>query len=283
MIRRTSLGAIVIGLLCLIAFNSATNAQTPTAPTNFKALRQQDNSIIVTWTTTNEARTQSFYLWRGETADGDFDDLMQFSPRGTATTGFTYEYRDTDIEANKIYWYRLEEILDDNTPVIHGPILEGLNLTPIPGLTAAITPTVVITPLLTLEPPPIAATPPFTIPLPATPSQPIPPATTSEPPPASPLPPQPGADVFISPLGTPTSALAIPLPLPVFTAEPSPPAEAPTPISLNFPKPPDASPPDASSKTYLLVLGIAALIVASGAGLLAWRLWQSTYADQTSS
>ncbi|MCL4868931.1 MAG: hypothetical protein KJ063_08190 [Anaerolineae bacterium] len=68
--------------------------------------------IEFTWQTESEFQTAGYYVYRSDAPDGPYqrlnDTLIQTV--SDAFTGGSYSYIDTDIEVNKIYYYRLEEV-----------------------------------------------------------------------------------------------------------------------------------------------------------------------------
>ena len=91
----------------------------------FKAVESQAKNVItVQWETATEKDTLGFHLWRGESRDGVYtrltDDLT--AAKGGDTWGAAYIYDDFDVSADKTYWYKLEEIEDNETHNFYGPV-----------------------------------------------------------------------------------------------------------------------------------------------------------------
>ena len=72
----------------------------------------KDGAVIVNWTTASEMDNAGFNLLRRETKTGDF---LKVNPAlilgaGTTAEGQRYTYRDTTVQRNVPYHYRLEEV-----------------------------------------------------------------------------------------------------------------------------------------------------------------------------
>ncbi len=88
------------------------------------ALQPATPAVIVEWTTETEVNVAGFNLYRGESPDGPFerinDRLIPGSP--DPLLGGHYVYTDTEVEAGKTYFYKLEDVELDGTSTFHGPI-----------------------------------------------------------------------------------------------------------------------------------------------------------------
>lgn len=70
-----------------------------------------DTKVILRWETGSEVGNIGFYVYRSETADGQFEKISKLiDGAGNSPIGSTYEYLDKNIEPNKTYFYYLEDI-----------------------------------------------------------------------------------------------------------------------------------------------------------------------------
>lgn len=95
-------------------------------------------TIEIAWVTATEFETAGFNVWRSDSPQGVFnkvnDQLIPASP--DAATGAEYRFVDEEIDRNKTYFYRLEDVAFDNRTVQHeiisasatgtSPVLLGL-------------------------------------------------------------------------------------------------------------------------------------------------------------
>jgi hypothetical protein len=82
------------------------------------ARAQADGTILVEWETATELNTLSFCLYRDLTASGPWTEdkiVDEQAAQGDSTTGATYTFVDSDVEAGTTYYYLLEEIDADGT------------------------------------------------------------------------------------------------------------------------------------------------------------------------
>ena len=92
----------------------------------FEASCQDDGTILVVWETSSEFQSTAYFLYRAESPDGPWEDYIDFEP----ATGFedipaAYSFTDDEVSRNVTYYYRLEEIADDNSSTFFGPIIAG--------------------------------------------------------------------------------------------------------------------------------------------------------------
>jgi hypothetical protein len=90
----------------------------------FEARWQDDGTILVVWETSSELQSTAYFLYRAESPDGPWEDYIAFEP----ATGFegipaAYSFRDDEVSRNVTYYYRLEEIADDNSSQFFGPFV----------------------------------------------------------------------------------------------------------------------------------------------------------------
>jgi hypothetical protein len=89
----------------------------------FRAVRQSDGTVQVTWETYSEPDLAAFFVYRAESPDGPWGDYINFQPAsGNPLTGATYSFVDSGVTWNAAHWYRLEEVDDGGNSVFYGPI-----------------------------------------------------------------------------------------------------------------------------------------------------------------
>ncbi|NOZ06357.1 MAG: lamin tail domain-containing protein [Chloroflexi bacterium] len=103
---------------------------TPVLLRSFRAARQGD-SVEVRWTTTSEAQTLGFRLWRGPAGVN----VEAFAPVGDglipahtpgSPAGSTYRFVDMGVPSPAGLQYRLEELLLDGSSLWYGPVEAGV-------------------------------------------------------------------------------------------------------------------------------------------------------------
>jgi hypothetical protein len=80
--------------------------------------------VRLTWQTETESNAFGFYIHRADSPDGAMRKLNPQSPvhaAGTTTIPQRYRYYDLDVDAGKIYYYKLEQVdLDGASQFIIG-------------------------------------------------------------------------------------------------------------------------------------------------------------------
>lgn len=92
-------------------------------------LNLEKANVIVEWTTASELNTVGFYLLRGETSAGPFEQVNDelIPATSDSLTGSSYSYEDTGVTAGITYYYMLEEIENTGSTNQHGPIVVEAN------------------------------------------------------------------------------------------------------------------------------------------------------------
>ncbi len=82
-------------------------------------------NVIVEWTTASELDTVGFYLLRGETPAGPFEQVNNelIPATSDSLTGSSYSYEDQGVTAGVTYFYMLEDIENTGNSNQHGPIV----------------------------------------------------------------------------------------------------------------------------------------------------------------
>ena len=100
------------------------NTPTAVARARFEAT-PQDTAILVAWETAAELDNAGFNLYRSETAGGPYtrlnDTLIPPQFPGEVLGG-DYEWLDTDVLPNTVYYYKLEDLDVKGVSTFHGPI-----------------------------------------------------------------------------------------------------------------------------------------------------------------
>ena len=82
----------------------------PVQLSRFRADRT-DAGVIIKWTTESEVENAGFYIYRGQTKNGEFQVVNPTMIQGAGTTGErnTYTWKDTTAKPNTVYYYRIED------------------------------------------------------------------------------------------------------------------------------------------------------------------------------
>ncbi|MGD8414490.1 MAG: Ig-like domain-containing protein, partial [Candidatus Latescibacterota bacterium] len=82
----------------------------------------EEGKAVMRWTTGFENGTAGFNVLRSESEEGVYQRVTEemIDARG-GVKGASYEYRDGDVHANRRYFYKLEEIVEDGPSTLHGP------------------------------------------------------------------------------------------------------------------------------------------------------------------
>ena len=69
-------------------------------------------TVKVEWETATELDTAGFFLYRSQSADGEFEQVNStlIDSQGRAVSGAAYSYVDRDVEPGNTYFYVLEEV-----------------------------------------------------------------------------------------------------------------------------------------------------------------------------
>ena len=83
----------------------------PVTLSHFRA-EHTDTGVIIKWITESEVNNAGFYIYRGETKDGDFKVVNPTMIQGAGTTGERNEYTwiDTTAKPNTVYYYQIEDV-----------------------------------------------------------------------------------------------------------------------------------------------------------------------------
>ncbi|MBF0451442.1 MAG: hypothetical protein HQK75_12125 [Candidatus Magnetomorum sp.] len=73
---------------------------------------KETNQMLIQWQTTSEVDTAGFHIQRSETIDGPFSIITDriIPTQGSAISGASYSYQDSQIESGKLYYYQLVEV-----------------------------------------------------------------------------------------------------------------------------------------------------------------------------
>ncbi len=81
-----------------------------------------EGGIILSWSTLSEQDNYGFMIYRSE--GDDFQPILDamIPGAGNSTNRQDYSYLDESGERGRTYWYKLEDISNDGTSTMHGPI-----------------------------------------------------------------------------------------------------------------------------------------------------------------
>ena len=91
--------------------------------TSFTARGFEDH-VLLTWETASEIDTAGFHLYRLDGSSGNYVKITNslIPAEGSATSGATYAYDDTDVTGPRIYDYKLEEVETSGSRSDYGPV-----------------------------------------------------------------------------------------------------------------------------------------------------------------
>lgn len=81
-----------------------------------------EQEIFVYWETASETGNLGFYVWRSEEVDAGYEKLPlddpeeQFIPSEDEGVGAFYEYMDTEVTPDVVYYYKVQDIPDNGSP-----------------------------------------------------------------------------------------------------------------------------------------------------------------------
>ncbi|MFC1591022.1 hypothetical protein ACFL43_00710 [Thermodesulfobacteriota bacterium] len=83
-----------------------------------------NKSITITWETESEIDNAGFNIYRAEAANGEYTLLNTslIAAEGNPAHGASYEFVDQGLQNRKTYYYKLEDIDQDGTATMHGPV-----------------------------------------------------------------------------------------------------------------------------------------------------------------
>jgi hypothetical protein len=79
--------------------------------------------VILEWETASETNMQYFVILRSDQYDGNYTQISDFIfTQGSAESGLTYQFTDSNVIQNKTYYYKLEAVDFDYRTQSFGPI-----------------------------------------------------------------------------------------------------------------------------------------------------------------
>ncbi|MBC8185096.1 T9SS type A sorting domain-containing protein [candidate division KSB1 bacterium] len=83
-----------------------------------------DNCVIISWETASETNCYGYNIYRSENKPTNFTKINPsiISCAGTSSVRREYSYKDEDIQSNKYYYYKIEQIDVDGTRILTSPI-----------------------------------------------------------------------------------------------------------------------------------------------------------------
>jgi len=89
--------------------------------TNFEGA-VEDGDAVMRWTTGLEIGTEGFHLLRSDSEDGLYDQVTdEMVPARGNVDGASYEYRDDSVRPNRRYFYKLQEVVQNDLGSVYGP------------------------------------------------------------------------------------------------------------------------------------------------------------------
>ncbi len=84
----------------------------------------RDNRVFINWTTQTEKNNLGFNIYRSNSEKGDYTKINSslIMGAGNSTTPQNYEFADDKVEAQKTYYYQLEDVDQTGSSRFHGPI-----------------------------------------------------------------------------------------------------------------------------------------------------------------
>jgi hypothetical protein len=97
----------------------------------FEIVNVTNNAITLEWETGTEFNNLGFFVNRSDTEGGTYEQIGDLIPaQGTGVSGFIYQFTDDLVQADRIYYYKLEAIDLDTVSEFFGPISNGVLTTP---------------------------------------------------------------------------------------------------------------------------------------------------------
>jgi hypothetical protein len=87
----------------------------------------EQSKVVINWTTDNESDCSGFNIYRSDSsqagaASAKLNSEGLITARGSATSGGTYAFTDTDVRPNKTYYYTVECVSAAGATVTAGPL-----------------------------------------------------------------------------------------------------------------------------------------------------------------
>jgi len=100
------------------------NAALPVTLAGLSAEMDQNNNVLIKWTTKSEIRNLGFNVFRGVTGNGPWFKINSNLIKGAGTSAKQnqYEYIDKNVDTGSICFYRIEQIDTDGTITSFGPV-----------------------------------------------------------------------------------------------------------------------------------------------------------------
>ena len=97
----------------------------------FEVVNVANNAITLEWETATEFNNLGFFVNRSDTEGGIYEQIGDFIPaEGTGVSGFIYQFTDDLVQAERIYFYKLEAIDLNTISEFFGPVSNGVLTTP---------------------------------------------------------------------------------------------------------------------------------------------------------
>jgi len=105
--------------------NLSSGTGIPTAITlSSLSANQKGKKVVIKWETATEIDNLGFNILRSESESGSYEKIngKLIKAKGSSTKGASYKFKDKNINAGKIYWYKLEDIASNASNGLNGPV-----------------------------------------------------------------------------------------------------------------------------------------------------------------
>ena len=101
----------------------ANDNSLPITMSSFSAVASY-GTIVLRWSTESEVETVGFHVLRSENQEGSYERISNemILSQGNSSMGAEYEFVDRNVETDKGYWYKIEEVCMNGERVVLGPV-----------------------------------------------------------------------------------------------------------------------------------------------------------------
>jgi hypothetical protein len=103
----------------------------PRSPARASPCRVAGEGITLSWRTESESNSSGFYVWRSQAEDGSYKRISTalIPSQGNGSAATEYRFLDKNVQEEKVYWYKIEEISTDGQSEFFGPLqIQGIPL-----------------------------------------------------------------------------------------------------------------------------------------------------------
>lgn len=86
-----------------------------------------DGKVVIDWETATESNNAGFNIYRSETKDGEYIQINDtlIPGAGDSVSGSTYNFSDNNVEAGKLYFYKLEDVDNSGNKIMNDTIVSA--------------------------------------------------------------------------------------------------------------------------------------------------------------